>query len=65
MMYTYAPFMHRLFDSRPVALEDGLLVLATGGALLVVLEIERYLRRIILGIVGKKRTTAPQHQVES
>lgn len=61
MMFTYAPFMHRFFDSRPVALEDGLLVLATGGAVLVVLEIEKYLRRRVLGMVEKKRTTSPQH----
>ena len=59
MMFTYAPFMHRFFDSRPVALEDGLLVLATGGAVLVVLEVEKYLRRRILGMVEKKPTPSP------
>ena len=53
MTFTYAPFMHRFFDSRPVALEDGVLVVVTGVAVLLVLEAEKYLRKLLLGIFGR------------
>jgi magnesium-transporting ATPase (P-type) len=39
--FTYLPVMQRLFDSRPVSLLDGLLVVAAGAAVLVLLEIEK------------------------
>ncbi|MDF1630633.1 MAG: cation-transporting P-type ATPase [Alcanivoracaceae bacterium] len=58
MMFTYAPFMHRLFDSRPVALEDGLLVIMAGVAVLLALEAEKYLRKIIFMIFGRKISSA-------
>ena len=45
LMFTYAPFMHHFFDARPVALADGLVVLCSGPALLLVLELEKRLRR--------------------
>jgi calcium-translocating P-type ATPase len=53
IMFTYAPFMHRFFDSRPVTFEDGLRVLLTGVAVLLVLEVEKYFRRIIVSIFGR------------
>ncbi|WP_199258107.1 cation-transporting P-type ATPase [Paracoccus binzhouensis] len=45
LLFTYAPFMHRLFDSAPVALLDGLLIVLVGAATMAVLEIEKALTR--------------------
>ncbi|MGF1623643.1 MAG: cation-transporting P-type ATPase [Alphaproteobacteria bacterium] len=47
LAFTYLPFMNSLFATRPVALVDGLAVLAAGVALLGVLELEKLLRRQI------------------
>jgi len=54
--FTYAPFMQTLFHTRPVALLDGLAIVGTGVALLVVLEVEKSLRR---GFRGGGRSSAP------
>ncbi|MCG7600872.1 cation-transporting P-type ATPase [Halomonas sp. McH1-25] len=43
--FTYLPLMQGLFDTRPVALADGILILVTGIALMIVLELEKVLRR--------------------
>ena len=44
--FTYAPFMNALFSSRPVPLLDGLLVVAIGVALMLILEAEKtWMRR--------------------
>jgi len=45
LVFTYAPFMELLFDTRPVDLVHGLEILAVGVALFVVLEVEKFLRR--------------------
>lgn len=45
LAFTYLPFMQTLFDTRPVAFSDGLVVVATGIALFAILELEKYLRR--------------------
>ncbi|AKC87540.1 HAD-IC family P-type ATPase [Pseudoxanthomonas suwonensis] len=45
LAFTYAPFMQRLFDSRPVALLDGVVVVLIGVVLMVVLELEKALLR--------------------
>ena len=45
ILFTYAPWMNALFDSRPVSLGDGLLVLALGLAVMLVLEAEKALLR--------------------
>ena len=45
LAFTYAPFMHRIFDSRPVAIADGLLVVAIGAGLMLVLELEKLAMR--------------------
>ncbi|WP_051329444.1 cation-transporting P-type ATPase [Geminicoccus roseus] len=51
--FTYLPVMHALFDSRPVAIGDGLMILALGVALLLVLEAEKaVLRRA--GVIGRR-----------
>ena len=45
--FTYLPFMQTLFESRPVALLDGLAVVGVGIALLAILEVEKLIRRRI------------------
>jgi magnesium-transporting ATPase (P-type) len=53
-LFTYAPPLQALFDTRPVAPADGALILGLGVALLVLLEAEKLLRR------GWRRRTAPR-----
>jgi magnesium-transporting ATPase (P-type) len=43
--FTYLPVMHELFDSRPVSFGDGLLIVACGVAVMIVLEIEKNVMR--------------------
>lgn len=45
LLFTYAPFMHLLFDSRPLTLAEGALILGIGVALLLLLEAEKLLMR--------------------
>jgi magnesium-transporting ATPase (P-type) len=45
LVFTYAPFMNDWFESRPVAFLDGALVVATGVALMFLLEGEKLLLR--------------------
>jgi magnesium-transporting ATPase (P-type) len=45
MLFTYAPFMHRFFDSRPVGLTEGAAVIGVGIMVLLILELEKRLRR--------------------
>jgi hypothetical protein len=40
LLFTYLPPMQGLFDTRAVALTDGLIIIAVGIALLSVLEVE-------------------------
>jgi magnesium-transporting ATPase (P-type) len=47
LMFTYAPFMHWAFATRPLAFVDGLLAFGVGVALLTVLEIEKWLLRAL------------------
>ena len=44
LVFTYAPFMEALFDTRPVDLIHGVEIIAVGIALFAVLEIEKVLR---------------------
>jgi hypothetical protein len=46
--------MQALFGTRPVAVRDGLAILATGAALLALLEAEKLARRR-LGLDGPRR----------
>lgn len=39
--FTYLPFLQRVFDSRPVAAWDGLLIIGVGVTLLIVVELEK------------------------
>ncbi|MGE3743605.1 MAG: HAD-IC family P-type ATPase [Geminicoccaceae bacterium] len=43
--FTYLPFMHELFDSRPLGLADGFLIVAIGVGLMFLLEGEMLLLR--------------------
>ena len=45
LAFTYLPWMHALFGSRPVPLPEGVAVVAVGVALLVLLEAEKWLLR--------------------
>jgi magnesium-transporting ATPase (P-type) len=45
LAFTYLPIMNRLFDTRPITLPDGVRIVLAGVALLVVLEIEKRVRR--------------------
>src|SRR3970282_2506005 len=43
--FTYAPWLQALFQTRAVPFVDGLLIVATGVALMVILELEKALLR--------------------
>jgi len=43
--FTYAPFMNGAFSSRPLGFADGVLIVALGVLLMVVLEGEKLLMR--------------------
>ncbi|HEX2890929.1 cation-transporting P-type ATPase [Vineibacter terrae] len=45
LAFTYAPIMHALFDTRPVAIVDGMVVVASGVLLMLVLEVEKIMLR--------------------
>lgn len=40
-LFTYAPFMHALFESAPVAFTDGLLIVGIGIVTMIILEVEK------------------------
>ena len=43
--FTYAPFMHAWFDTRPVPLAEGVLIVLLGAAVMFLLEGEKWLLR--------------------
>ena len=45
LAFTFLPVMQALFDSRPMGFGDGLLVVAAGVALMIILEIEKKIMR--------------------
>lgn len=47
-LFTYAPFMQAIFGTRSIAMVDGLIVIGIGILLLVLLEIEKLLRRWLM-----------------
>src|SRR5690606_12123207 len=55
--FTYLPWMHALFDSRPVPLLEGAVIVAVGVALLLLLEAEKWLLRR-LGVFDELRSVA-------
>jgi magnesium-transporting ATPase (P-type) len=53
LLFTYAPFMQRWFDTRPLSLHDGLLIIGLGAALFLVLEAEKLVLRRIGTVRGR------------
>lgn len=45
LVFTYAPFMNDLFETRPLTLEDGLLIIGVAVALMLLLEAEKFVLR--------------------
>lgn len=45
LAFTYLPFMHAVFDSRPISLGMGLMIVAAGIAVMIALEIEKLILR--------------------
>ncbi|HRY05858.1 MAG TPA: HAD-IC family P-type ATPase [Hyphomicrobiaceae bacterium] len=54
LAFTYLPFMQALFDTRAVSLTDGAAIIALGGGLLAILEIEKRIRHAIVGTGGNR-----------
>ncbi|MEW5963904.1 MAG: cation-transporting P-type ATPase [Pseudomonadota bacterium] len=46
LAFTYLPFMQRLFQTRAVAVGDGIVIIAIGIVLLLVLELDKVLARL-------------------
>jgi magnesium-transporting ATPase (P-type) len=44
-LFTYAPFMQKIFATHPVAFVDGLVIVAVGVVLLIIVEIEKRIGR--------------------
>ncbi len=45
LAFTYLPFMQILFQTQPVSITDGLVIIGAGLALFIILEIEKLIRR--------------------
>jgi magnesium-transporting ATPase (P-type) len=45
LTFTYAPFMQELFESRPVRIGDGVVIIAAGVLLMAILEGEKVILR--------------------
>jgi magnesium-transporting ATPase (P-type) len=46
-VFTYAPFMQVLFSTRSVSLFDGIVIVGIGVVLFLVLELEKFMRRLL------------------
>lgn len=60
LIFTYVPWMNSMFATRPVALADGLVIVAIGFALFLVVEAEKYFLGMLRsdrvgGIVRRRR----------
>ena len=62
LAFTYLPFMHALFDSRPLRLLDGLLIVGLGVGLLFLLEGEKLLMRRLGVFAELGSSSVPQVQ---
>lgn len=58
LAFTYLPWLQTVFDSRPLGLLDGAVIILTGVALMLVLELEKLLLRR-LGWFDELRRPAP------
>ena len=43
-LFTYSPFMESFFDARPLSLAQGVQIVAVGVAVLLILEIEKWVQ---------------------
>ena len=59
LAFTYAPFMATVFETEPVTLAHGVLIVAIGVALLLLLEAEKWIRR------GLIRAQAPRPESDA
>lgn len=50
LAFTYLPIMQHAFASRPLAVLEGMLVIAVGGVMLLVVELEKWLRRLAMSV---------------
>ncbi|MEL6246364.1 MAG: cation transporting ATPase C-terminal domain-containing protein, partial [Pseudomonadota bacterium] len=46
-LFTYAPPLHGVFGTEPVALKDGLLIVALGAVFFAILELEKQMRLLV------------------
>ena len=44
-LFTYWPAMHALFDTRPLAFLDGVLIISIGMVMMAILEVEKIVMR--------------------
>ena len=58
LAFTYLPWMHRMFDTRPVPLFEGAVIVLSGVALMILLEGEKWVLRK-LGAFDELKTTTP------
>ncbi len=58
LAFTYVPAFQWLFDTRPVTLTDGLVILGVGVLLFVLLELEKFLRRLVWPSLGNDAAAA-------
>ena len=49
LAFTYLPFLQTIFDTRPVSLAEGAIVIGVGVLLLVIVESEKWLRGMLAG----------------
>ncbi|MDX1655526.1 MAG: cation transporting ATPase C-terminal domain-containing protein, partial [Candidatus Competibacteraceae bacterium] len=52
LLFTYAPVMERLFDTRPVDISHGAVILAVGMVLFALLELEKWGQRRLRNSIG-------------
>jgi magnesium-transporting ATPase (P-type) len=45
LLFTYAPVMNSLFESRPLGFDDAILIIVIGASLMVLLELEKGIMR--------------------
>ncbi|MCX5493850.1 cation-transporting P-type ATPase [Kaistia dalseonensis] len=59
LAFTYLPIMNQIFDTRPIALLDGVVIIAVGVVLMVILETEKALLRRF-DLLGQSRSSLRQ-----
>jgi len=58
--FTYAPFMEEFFDTRPVDFIHGMEIIGIGIALFMILELEKWVRRLFSAARDKNRKAQPK-----